>query len=132
MALTVFQESLDGAQAERCGLAWRCVPDGDLMDTALELARRAASLPPALTQKLHNTMTRVEQLQDYGPAVQIEMDEQLWSLRQPAAMEAIARRMQEIGYTDAAPPPPPPDAPPPPPAGAPKPGDPGFKLFADD
>jgi enoyl-CoA hydratase len=128
MALTVFLETLDGRDAERVGLAWRCVPDGELLPHALELARRAASHPTALAQKLRNTLVRTAAIEDYGPAVQIEMDEQLWSLRQPEAIAAINRRMAEIGYDTSAAPAPAPAAT----SAPPMPGEPGFKLFADD
>jgi enoyl-CoA hydratase len=129
MALTAFQETLDGRDAERVGLAWRCVPDAELMPAAVALARQAAGHPPALAQKLHNTMTRTSVMEDYGPAVQIELDEQLWSLRQPEAIAALTARMREIGYEVPPPPPPPAEPPPPPPPPASKPG---FKLFKND
>jgi hypothetical protein len=70
-------------------------------------------------------------MDEYGPAVQIEMDEQMWSLQQPEARAAIGDRMAQIGYAPSADAPAPSlgDAPPPP---APKPGEPGSKLFKDD
>src|SRR5690606_30490026 len=38
-AMVLFGEVLDGAEAERCGLAWRCVADDELVDTAFTMAR---------------------------------------------------------------------------------------------
>ena len=35
-ALTLFGESLDGEEAARHQLAWRCVPEGDLLEVAYE------------------------------------------------------------------------------------------------
>lgn len=136
MALTFFMETLDGRDAERLNLAWRCVPDADLLPAAIEMAERAAGHPAALAQKLRHTIGRMADTPDYGSAVQIELDEQLWSLRQPEAMAAIAERKAQIGYTpdaNAAAPAPsglPSDLPPPP--APPMPGEPGFKLFKDD
>jgi hypothetical protein len=100
------------------------------MPQAIALARKAAAHPPGLAHKLHHTMARTSTMEDYGPAVQIEMDEQLWSLRQPEAIAALNARMQEIGYEPSAAAPPPGAPPPPPPP--PQPGEPGFKLFKDD
>lgn len=131
MALTTFIETLDGREAERVGLVWRCLPDDQLLPTALELAGRAAAHPPALMQKLNHTIGRMFAVQDHGSAVQIEMDEQLWSLRQPEAKAAIAARMAQISSRPA-PAPGEQPAPPPPPASPPQPGDPDFKLFSDD
>jgi enoyl-CoA hydratase len=111
-ALTYFQEVLDGREAERLGLVWRCYPDDELLPAAIEMAQRGAHHPAGLMQKLRNTIARMETVEDYGPAVQIEMDEQLWSLRQPEAVAAITERMRQIGYV--APPEPSGDLAPPP------------------
>jgi enoyl-CoA hydratase len=124
MALTFCQETLDGRAAERVGLAWRCVPDEELLDTATAMARRAARQSPQLAQKLSHTIERMSDVGEYGSAVQIEMDEQLWSLRQPEAVAAIAERAAQIGVDLAAPPAAAPTQPPP---------DPGpVKLFKGD
>jgi enoyl-CoA hydratase/carnithine racemase len=45
-ATGLFGEVLDGAEAERVGLVWRCVDDDDLLDEARTLAGRAAAGPP--------------------------------------------------------------------------------------
>jgi len=42
----VLAEQLDAARAERWGLVDEVVPDGQALDAALKLARRAAALPP--------------------------------------------------------------------------------------
>ena len=47
-ALVIFGESLSGEEAARVGLAWRCVDDDALLDTAVALARRAADRPREL------------------------------------------------------------------------------------
>ena len=47
MAAVVFGQALDGAEAERVGLAWRCVADDELVDVAVAMAARAASVPQA-------------------------------------------------------------------------------------
>src|SRR4029077_6643375 len=46
-ATVLLGEGLDGEAAARCGLAWRCVDDDDLLDEARVLAGRAASAPRA-------------------------------------------------------------------------------------
>jgi len=43
--LILFGERFDAAAALAMGLAWKVVPDADLMPTALEAARRLADLP---------------------------------------------------------------------------------------
>ena len=47
-ALSLFGETLDGEEAARRQLAWRCVPEADLLETAWQLASRAAGHDRAL------------------------------------------------------------------------------------
>ena len=42
IATVLFGEILDGAEAERVGLAWKCVDDDKLMTVAHEMAARAS------------------------------------------------------------------------------------------
>src|SRR5437868_4974239 len=51
-AMVLFGEVLDGEAAARCGLAWKVVDDDALMDTARELAGRAAAAPVGLVRRL--------------------------------------------------------------------------------
>lgn len=44
--LILLGERFDAAQAHEWGLVWKVVPDADLMQEALALARRIAALPP--------------------------------------------------------------------------------------
>ena len=59
MAAVVFGEVIDGAEAERVGLVYRCVDDDDLLDAAHEMAARAASAPRELVivTKAHDPAT---------------------------------------------------------------------------
>ena len=51
-ALSLFGETLDGEEAARRQLAWRCVPEIDLLETAWQLASRAAGHDRALVRKI--------------------------------------------------------------------------------
>ena len=44
-ATVLFGEVLDGAEAERVGLVWRCVADDELLPAAHAMAERAAGAP---------------------------------------------------------------------------------------
>ena len=44
-AAVLFGEVLDGAEAERVGLVWRCLPDDELLPAAQAMAERAAAAP---------------------------------------------------------------------------------------
>src|SRR3954447_12576798 len=67
-ATVVFGEVLDGAEAERCGLVWRCVDDDALLDTARELAGRAASGPPELTRRVKATINDMADIDTHAAA----------------------------------------------------------------
>ena len=49
MATALFGDVLDGREAERVGMVWRCLPDDELLGAAHEMAARAAaqSMDPA-------------------------------------------------------------------------------------
>ena len=46
MAAVLFGEVLNGTEAERHGLVFRCLPDDELLGAAVAMAARAASAPP--------------------------------------------------------------------------------------
>lgn len=95
-ALVLFGEVVDGAEAERIGLAWRCVPDDDLLDAARELAAAAASGPRELVERMKATLRDVAAIDAHAVAVERELDDQVWSLNQPAFQERLAALQQRI------------------------------------
>lgn len=95
-ATVLFGEVLDGAEAERIGLAWRQVPDEELLATATELAARAAAAPPDLVREVKRTLADVATVGTHPEAVERELDVQVWSLNQPAFQERLAALRQRI------------------------------------
>ncbi len=95
-AAVVFGEVLSGEEAERCGLVWRCVDDGDLLPTALEMAARAAAGPPELVAKLKDTIVEMADVETHGAALERELDPQVWSIRQPAFQERLRALQAKI------------------------------------
>ena len=95
-AAVVFGEVLDGAEAERCGLVWRCVDDDALLDTAREMAGRAAAGPPELTRRVKATINAMADIDDHDAAVERELEPQIWSLSQPDFRERLAALQQRI------------------------------------
>ena len=87
---------LDGAEAERVGLAWRCVADDDLLDAARELAATAASGPRLVVMRMKATLGDVAAIDTTAEAVERELDDQVWSLNQPAFQERLAALQQRI------------------------------------
>ncbi len=95
-AAVVFGEVLDGAQAERIGLVWRCVPDDELAEAAQTMAARAASAPRELAIATKSTIATMADIDEHDAAVATELEPQLWSTRQPWFAERLAALQQRI------------------------------------
>ena len=95
-ATVLFGEVLDGAEAERVGLVWRCVPDDELLGAAQAMAERAAGGPPELTRRIKATIADVATIDDHAAAVDRELAPQVWSLDQPAFKERVAALQAKI------------------------------------
>lgn len=95
-ALVVFGEVVDGAEAERIGLAWRCVDDDALLPAAIEMAGRAASAPRALALRVKQTLGAMAEVGSHADAVDVELDAQVWSLGQPEFKDRLASMQRRI------------------------------------
>lgn len=96
MAAVLFAQVLDGAEAERVGLVWRCLPDDGLVDRAVEFAQRTAQAPSELVRRVKRTIQQIGALDDHGLAVDRELGDQVWSMDQPefaAKLEAMKARI---------------------------------------
>ncbi len=90
MAAVVFSQVLDGPEAERVGLAYRCVPDDELLGAAHEFARGAATAPRELAILTKQTIQDMADIDAHADAVEREFDPQLWTVKQPWFEERIA------------------------------------------
>jgi enoyl-CoA hydratase len=96
MALVVFGEVVDGARAAEIGLAWRCVPDAELIAEARVLAARAAEAPTSLVRQMKSTIIAMDAVTTSDEAVATEIGPQLRSLGEPAFGELLARLRAQI------------------------------------
>ena len=99
MAAVVFGQVLDGPEAERVGLVWRCVEDDDLLPTAIAMAGRAAAGPPELTRAVKRTVREMAEVATHEEAVARELEVQLWSMDQPEFSERLAALQRRISGT---------------------------------
>ncbi|HMJ76571.1 MAG TPA: enoyl-CoA hydratase-related protein [Iamia sp.] len=91
-ALVLCGERVDGRQAERIGLAWRCVDtDDELLPEAHRLAARAAARDRALVQRTKATLRATVDQPDVTSALDLELQAQQWSMAQPHFHETLAR-----------------------------------------
>jgi enoyl-CoA hydratase len=95
-ATVLFGEVLDGAEAERVGLAWRCVDDDALLAEAHELAKRAADAPRELAITTKATLRDMATITEHEQAVDREIAPQVWSTQQPWFKERLAALQAKI------------------------------------
>lgn len=95
-ATVVFGEVLDGAEAERIGLVWKCVEDDQLLIEAQKMAARAASVPRPLLESVKKTIQDMADVVTHPEAVERELVPQLWSTKQPWFAEKIAAMQAKI------------------------------------
>jgi len=96
LAAVLFGQVLDGRDAERAGLVWRCVPDDDLLATSVAIAAKAAGGPPALARRVKSTLSIMAGVASHEEAVDVELEAQLWSMSQPEFAERLAAMRQRI------------------------------------
>jgi enoyl-CoA hydratase len=96
-ALSLFGEALDGKEAARHGLAWRCIPEGELLATAVECASRAARLDRPVVERVRATLDDSAALHRASDAVNLELPAQEWSMGRPEFADALQRLRVRLG-----------------------------------
>ncbi len=97
MAAVVFGQVLDGAEAERVGLVYRCVADDELLDHGPGSSPRgAASAPRELAIVAKQTIRDMADVGTHADAVARELEPQLWTVQQPWFAERIAALKAKI------------------------------------
>ena len=95
-AAVLFSEVLDGAEAERIGLAFRCYEDDELLAKAQEMAARTANTPRDLLLRTKRTIQDIRYVTSQRAAVDHELGPQAWSTRQPAFRDKLAKLKASI------------------------------------
>lgn len=88
-AMALFGERVDGERAVSLGLAWKCVDEGELVDAAVAMAARAASVPRDLMTEIKQTLRDAPWQPDFEAAVTTELDRQAWSFAQGYLNERV-------------------------------------------
>ncbi|MFV0258479.1 MAG: enoyl-CoA hydratase [Acidimicrobiales bacterium] len=95
-AAVLFSTVMDGPEAERVGLAYKCYEDDDLQAAAHEMAARAGAVPRDLLVKTKQTMQDIRHVATQRAAVDHELGPQAWSTRQPAFRDKLAALKAKI------------------------------------
>lgn len=96
-AAVVFGEVLDGAEAERIGLVWKCVDDDQLLVEAQRIAAKAAEVPRPLLEAVKSTIKDMPNIDNHPDAVKRELEPQLWSTKQPWFASRLGAVAKKIG-----------------------------------
>ncbi|MHB8246693.1 MAG: enoyl-CoA hydratase [Acidimicrobiales bacterium] len=89
-AMVMFGDRFDGATAAERGLAYKCVPDVELLSASMSLAERAAGFPRELAVRVKETMRAAAAIDHHAAAVDAELEAQVWSLQQSFFKERLA------------------------------------------
>lgn len=95
-ALVLFGDVLTGPEAQAHGLAWRCVPDANLEDVALRLARHAAQRSAPLVRRTKQTLRATLPVTSFDEAFALELEAQEWSVNQPEFADTVRRVLATI------------------------------------
>lgn len=90
-AMALFGERVDGERAVGLGLAWACVDEAALLDTAVAMAARAASVPRDLMTRVKQTLREAPWQPNFESAVRTELERQAWSFAQGYLNERVRR-----------------------------------------
>ncbi len=94
-ALLLGGEPVRGPDAARLGLAYRCVPDDELLAAARRFVAVAAAAPAELVARVKATLSAAPG-GDYRSALEHELAEQLWSVGEPYFAEQVAALRRRI------------------------------------
>ncbi len=95
-AAILFGEILNGEEAARIGLAFRCYEDDELLASAQKMAARAASAPRELIEVTKATIRDMAGVATHDQAVERELTPQLWSTQQQFFRDRIAALQAKI------------------------------------
>ncbi|MEO6989357.1 MAG: enoyl-CoA hydratase-related protein [Aquihabitans sp.] len=96
-ALVLCGDRVDGREAERLGLVYRCVgTDDELLPEARRLAARAAGRSHPLVRRTKATLRATVDQPDVATALAMELEAQEWSMAQPDFRERLLAIRQRL------------------------------------
>ena len=95
-AQVLFGQALSGEQAKERGLAWDCVADEQLMEATLRFASKLAPTSRELLIRTKKTMKKTRWNQKQEDALEEEYAQQVWSIQQEEAAQALQTMFDKI------------------------------------
>ena len=94
--MLLFSQPLSGSEAVKRGLAWKLVAEEKLIDEAFDLTANICNLPKQLILRTKQTLRRAGGTNSHNEILDLETDQQMWSVNQPYARKAIGALMEKI------------------------------------
>jgi enoyl-CoA hydratase len=95
-ALVLCGEVVDGTDAARLGLAWRCVPDEELLPVAYGLAQRSAQRDDDLVRRTKASLDASVDVRNNDEAIALELDAQRWSMSRAGFRDGVIRIREQL------------------------------------
>jgi enoyl-CoA hydratase len=96
VAMVLCGEVLDGEGAARIGMAWRCVPEEELLGVATGLAAVAARRDPELVRRTKASLDATLPQPPADAAVAVELEAQRWSMTRPGFRDGLLRLRERL------------------------------------
>ena len=94
--MLLFSQSLSGQEAVDKGLAWKCVPQEDLLNEAFAFTENIRDLPKELLIRTKQTLREAGGTNHHDDIVDLETAQQVWSINQPYAQTALSNMIEKI------------------------------------
>ena len=94
--MVLFGERLTGSEAAAAGLAWKCVADDQLLETAIAYGATAAAAPKGLVAKTKETFANLGGVMSSRDAVELETAPQFWAMQQPEFKDFVSNLKARI------------------------------------
>ena len=94
--MLVFSQSITGQEAVDKGLAWKCVKQNELVEAAFDFTANIRDLPKELLLRTKQTLRQAGGTNEHNEIVNLETAQQVWSINQPYAKNAISAMIDKI------------------------------------
>ena len=94
--MLLFSQSITGQEAVDKGLAWECVKQDELVKAAFDFTANIRDLPKELLLRTKQTLRQAGGTNEHNDIVNLETAQQVWSINQPYAKNAISAMIDKI------------------------------------
>ena len=94
--MLLFSQSITGQEAVDKGLAWKCVKQDELVKAAFDFTANICDLPKELLLRTKQTLRQAGGTNEHNDIINLETAQQIWSINQPYAKNAISAMIDKI------------------------------------